>query len=190
VVDALRPFFRTAAAGSTWTALDVGAGSGDILRAAAGAARDWGVKLVGVALERSRTAAPLARSRGLAAVVADGGALPLGPGSVDIAIASQVLHHLPEAAAVEWLVALDRVARRAVVVADLRRSRLAMAGLWLVGRPLGLDPSTRRDAITSLRRGYTAGDLDRLLGRAGVAARTRYRPWSRVVAVWVPACAR
>lgn len=190
VVDALRPFFRTALAGTTWTALDVGAGSGDILRAAAVAAQHWGVRLVGVALERSRTAAPLARSRGLMAVVADGAALPLAPASVDIAIASQVLHHLPEAAAVQWLAALDRVARRAVVVADLRRSRLAMAGLWLAGRPLRLDPSTRRDAITSLRRGYTAGDLDHLLRRAGIVARTRYRPWSRVVAAWAPSCAR
>lgn len=190
VVDALRPFLRAAGAGSTWTALDVGAGSGDILRAAAVAARRWGVTLVGVALERSRTAAPLARGRGLAAVVGDGGALPLAAGSVDIAVASQVLHHLPEADVVQWLAALDRVARRVVVVADLRRSRLAMAGLWLAGRPLGLDPSTRRDAITSLRRGYTAAELNRLLALAGVPARAAYRPLARVVAAWVPACAR
>ena len=189
VVAALRPFFR-GARGATWTALDVGAGSGDILRAAALAAQQAGVTLRGVALERSRTAAPLARGPGLAAVVADGNALPLGPASVDVAIASQVLHHLPEADGVRWLAALDRVARRAVVVADLRRSRLAMAGLWIAGRPLGLAPSSRRDAITSLRRGYTTGELNRMLAAAGVPARAVYRPLARVVAAWVPACAR
>lgn len=189
VVAALRPFCR-GAAGSTWTALDVGAGSGDILRAAARAAARLGVTLRGVALERNRAAAPLARDRGLATIVADGNALPLVEASVDVAIASQVLHHLPEPTAVRWLAMLDRVARRAVVVADLRRSPLAMAGLWIGGLPLGLDPSTRRDAITSLRRGYTVAELDRLLERAGVPARAVSRPVARVVAAWVPACAR
>jgi methyltransferase family protein len=189
VVEALRPFFR-GARGSTWTAVDVGAGSGDILRAAAIVARQSGVTLRGVAFELSRTAAPLARGGGLSAVVADGNALPLSDQSVDVAIASQVLHHLPPQDAVRWVAALDRIARRVVVVADLRRSRLAMAGLWLAGAPLGLDPSTRRDAITSLRRGYTRGELDRLLAAAGVPARSVYRPLARVVAAWVPACAR
>ena len=189
VVEALRPYYR-AARGATWTALDVGAGSGDILSAATSAARAAGVTLHGIALERSRTAAPLTRARGLSALVADGGALPLADGSVDIAIASQVLHHLSRADGIRWVAALDRIARRVVVVADLRRSRLAMAGLWLAGLPLGLDASTRRDAITSLRRGYTRAELDSLLAAAGVPAKAVYRPLARVVAAWVPACAR
>jgi SAM-dependent methyltransferase len=190
VVSALLPFLRQAAPGATWTALDVGAGSGDILRAAAVAAGRLGVSLVGVALERSGTAARVANGGGLAAVVADGTTLPFAPGSVDVAIVSQVLHHLHEPEAVALLAALDRVARRAVVVADLRRSPLAMAGLWIAGRPLGLEPGSRRDAITSLRRGYTAAELERLLRRAGIAAPVRYRPLARVVAAWKPACAR
>lgn len=189
VVAALRPFFR-GAAGSTWTALDVGAGSGDILRAAAQAAQRAGITLHGVALERSRTAATLARAPGFAAVVADGHDLPLAAASVDVAIASQVLHHLPQPEAVRWLAALDRVARRAVVIADLRRSRLAMAGMWIAARPMGLSATSRRDAITSLRRGYTSREVDRLLAAAGVPARAVYRPLARVVAAWVPACAR
>lgn len=190
VVGALAAFLRAAPAGSEWTALDVGAGSGDILRAVARAAARHGITLRGVALELSRTAAPLARDRGLAAVVADGNALPLGAASVDVAIASQVLHHLPADMAVEWIRMLDRVARRAVVVADLRRSPLAMAALWVAAAPLGLDASTRRDGITSLRRGYTAAELTALLSRADVPARAVYRPLARVVAAWRPACAR
>ena len=189
-VGALRPFFREAPSGATWTVLDVGAGSGDILRAVAGAAARQGLSVRGVALELSRTAAPLARDRGLAAVVADGNALPLAPGSVDVAIASQVLHHLPADIAIEWIRMLDAVACRAVVVADLRRSQLAMAALWVAAAPLGLDPSTRRDGITSLRRGYTVVELEHLLARAGVPARAVYRPLARVVAAWRPACAR
>jgi SAM-dependent methyltransferase len=189
VVDALRPHLARAR-GETWTALDVGAGSGDILGAAIAAAEASGVRLQGVALERHRAAAALARARGIPALVADGDALPLADGSVDVIIVSQVLHHLPAAQAVSWLASLDRIARRVVIVADLRRSRLAMAGLWLAGVPLGLSASTRRDAITSLRRGYTRAELDALLARAGLPARTRYRPWSRVVASWTPSRSR
>jgi hypothetical protein len=189
VVDALEPHLARAR-GTTLTALDVGAGSGDILRAAIAAARAHEVRLVGLALERSRPAAALTHARGLPTLVADGAALPFADASVDFVIVSQVLHHLPAAQAVRWLAAFDRIARRAVIVADLRRSRLAIAGLWLAGVPLGLDPSTRRDAITSLRRGYTRAELDTLLTEAGLPARTRYRPWSRVVAAWTPACAR
>jgi 2-polyprenyl-3-methyl-5-hydroxy-6-metoxy-1,4-benzoquinol methylase len=185
VTDALGPWLA-AARGSTQTALDVGAGSGDILRAAVAAARRHDVRLVGIALELSRPAAALARSRGLAALVADGDALPLLPKSVDVVIASQVLHHLPAARAVRWLETLDRLARRLVIIADLRRSRLAMAGMWLAGRPLGLSATSRRDAITSLRRGYTRDELDGMLARAGLPAHTRYRSWSRVVAAWEP----
>lgn len=63
VVDALRPHLA-AARGGTLTALDVGAGAGDILRAAIAAARAYDVRLVGLALERSRTAAAVARGTG------------------------------------------------------------------------------------------------------------------------------
>ena len=189
VVEALRPFFR-AAPGATWTALVGGGGSGHTVRAAGGAARAAGVALQGVALERNRTAAPLARARGMAAVVADGGALPLGDASVDVVIASQVLHHLTRPEGIRWIAALDRIARRVVVIADLRRSRLAMAGLTVGGALIGFGPRTRRDAVTSLRRGYTREELDDLLAAAGVPARCVYRPVARVVAAWVPACAR
>jgi ubiquinone/menaquinone biosynthesis C-methylase UbiE len=186
VTDALRPYLARAR-GATLTALDVGAGAGDILNAATAVARhDYGVRLISVALERSRAAAAVARGHGFPTVIGDGAALPFADASVDFVIVSQVLHHLPAAQAVRWLGALDRIARRAVIVADLRRSRLAMAGLWLACVPLGLDASTRRDAITSLKRGYTRAELDALLRQAGLPAGTRYKPWSRVVASWIP----
>src|SRR5438093_537380 len=92
--------------------------------------RRHGLELTSLGIDLNRTAARLARSGGLAMIVADGSRLPLGPRSVDVIVASQVLHHLPRAVAVRWIVTFDRVARRAVVLADLRRSRVAMAGVW------------------------------------------------------------
>ena len=176
VLEALEPFFRDscnaqrATCDVPWTLLDVGAGSGDIALAAVAAARRHGITL----------------ANGLEVVLGDGGALPFGPKSVDIVIASQVLHHLPRAVAVRWIASFDRVARRAVVLADLRRSRIAMAGAWLAGYALRMGATTRHDAVVSLRRGYTRAELTAMLREAGVSAVPRYRPGFRIVAAWEP----
>jgi SAM-dependent methyltransferase len=206
VVRELAPFFARGAShkrgGAHWTLLDVGTGLGDIPRAAARTARRHGITLRLVGIERNRTAARLARGGGgggrggggggadwdepLAAIVADGGALPLPSRSVDVVVASQVLHHVPRATAPHWIAEFDRVARRAVVLADLRRSRLAMAGVWAACFGLAMDGVTRHDAVTSLRRGYSRLELDALLAEAGVPARARHRAGFRIVAAWKP----
>jgi 2-polyprenyl-3-methyl-5-hydroxy-6-metoxy-1,4-benzoquinol methylase len=192
VVRALEPIFagvgeRKTDYGERWTLLDVGTGAGDIPCAAQQLARRYGIDLTLLGVERIPTAARVARSAGLATVLADGGALPFAPRSVDIVIASQVLHHVPTEVAVRWIAALDCVARRAVVVADLRRSGPAMAGLWLASFALRLHPATRHDAVLSLRRGYTRKELDHLLRCAGVVGDVRGAPIARLVAVWRPA---
>ena len=199
VVEALEPYFRAAGergkreggrgkGAERWTLLDVGTGLGDIPRAAAAAARRHGVALTLVGIERIPAAARLARAASdeLAVILADGTALPIRPRSVDVVIASQVLHHLSRATAVRWIGAFDRLARRAVVLADLRRSRVAMAGIWLASFALQFSRVTRHDAVVSLRRGYTKREFDEMLSAAGVPTRARYRPGFRVVAAWAP----
>src|SRR5438477_1954496 len=192
VLDALEAFFRDschvqpATCDVPWTLLDVGTGSGDIALAAVAAARRHGITLTAIGLEVIPAAAQLTRANGVEVVLGDGGALPFGAKSIDIVIASQVLHHLPRAVAVRWIASFDRVARRAVALADLRRSRVAMAGVWLAGHALRMDATTRHDAVVSLRRGYTRRELDTMLAEAGVAASARYRPGFRIVASWEP----
>ena len=170
----------------TWTLLDVGTGLGDIPRAAAAAARRHGITLRLVGIELNRTAARLARAAGVPTIVADGNALPLGPRSVDVVVASQVLHHLPRPIAVRWIATFDRVARRAVVLADLRRSRVAMAGVWAASVGLAMSGVTRHDAVVSLKRGYTKTEFDEMLRQAGVRTVARYRRGARIVAAWSP----
>jgi len=183
VVTALLPLLP---AGGACTLLDVGTGSGDIPRAVVRAARRRGVTVTPVGLDLLRPAAQVARRGGLATILADGGALPLASRSVDFAVASQVLHHLPPAVAARWIRELTRVARRAVVVADLRRSRIAMTAMWAVSFPLRLHRVTRRDAILSLRRGYAVEEMEELLRAAGVTVRVHRSPIARLVAVWEP----
>jgi ubiquinone/menaquinone biosynthesis C-methylase UbiE len=191
VVRALQPFFASRAArsggpGEPWTLLDLGTGSGDVARAAVRVARRHGIELRPFGLELNRTAARVARAGGLATIIADGTALPVPPKSVDVVVASQVLHHLPRPLAVRWIASCDRVARRAVVLADLRRSRVAMAGVWLATFPLAMSRTTRRDAVLSLRRGYSAPEVAAMLEEAGVRAEPSCRLWFRIVAAWAP----
>ena len=192
VVRELEPFFERSGRETgngkreAWTLLDIGTGLGDIPRAAVAAARRRGVELTPMGMDLSRTAARLARAGGLAVIVADGSWLPLGPRSVDVIVASQVLHHVPRAVAVRWIATFDRVARRAVVLADLRRSRAAMAGVWAASVGLAMSGVTRHDAVVSLKRGYTTGELNAMLQEAGVRTAAGYRLGARIVAAWSP----
>jgi len=97
---------------------------------------------------------------------------------------SQLIHHLSRDAAVEVIRAADRIARVGVVVADLRRSALAVAGFRLASGLLRFDPATRADGVTSVRRGYLPHELSAILRDAGVSAAVHRRPGFRLVAAW------
>lgn len=171
------------------TLLDVGTGAGDLPLKAVRWARRHGSELRPIGLERHRAAAALAREAGIPSVLGCAGALPLRPGSVDLLLASQFMHHLAEDEIVRFCQAATRVARLGVIVADLRRSPLALAGFWLGSRLFGFDATTRHDGLVSVRRGFTAGELGGLLRQAGLRARVAHSPGFRLVATWTPAAA-
>ncbi|MBI4503171.1 MAG: methyltransferase domain-containing protein [Gemmatimonadetes bacterium] len=166
------------------TILDIGAGGGDIAAYVARRARERGTMLTPIALDWHRAAAGLCRERGLRSIVADAWSLPLAPRSFDIVVVSQVLHHFRTDPAVGLLRELSGVARRGVVIADLRRSAAAAAGIWLAGWALRFHPVTRRDGVTSVRRGFSVRGLSELLLAAGMPTPVHRRPGYRVVAAW------
>jgi len=173
-------------AGSTVTLADLGTGLGDLPRAAARWAARRGIRLVTLGLERSPVAARLAHARGVPCAVGCAGAPPFRDKSVDIVLLSQVAHHLTDDSVVRLLRACDRLARRAVIVADLRRGALAPLAFWCGAHALGFDAVTVADGMTSLRRGYTARELRALLAAAGVGGTVERRPGYRLVATWHP----
>ena len=172
--------------GTRLTLLDIGSGLGDVPRAAAAWAAHRGVRLVPIGLERHPAAARLAAAAGLPTLVGCAGAPPVSEKSVDIVSVCMVAHHFEPESVVELFRTCDRLARRAVVVADLRRAALVVAafrcGAWL----LRFDRVTTADGVTSIRRGFTRSELGRLLARADVAALVARRPGWRLVAVWAP----
>ncbi len=186
VLTAVDQYFRDAPAGSVWTLLDLGTGAGDVATAVRRRARRHGLELRLIGVEHHRVCATVAAEAGVTSVVADVAALPFAPQSVDIIVMSQFLHHFPRERVAEMVQTAGRLARRAVVVADLRRTWLAACGIWLVSFPLRFHPVSRHDGVLSVRRGFTRRELANLLTRAGVQTTVHTRPGFRLTATWVP----
>jgi ubiquinone/menaquinone biosynthesis C-methylase UbiE len=164
--------------------LDVGAGLGDVLVHLQHRFEREGVRVEPLALDWHRTATTVTGARGLPSIAADALALPIADRSVDIVIASQLLHHFSPKAARDVIRELDRVARLGVVIADIRRTFVAAWGIWIAAVLLGFHRVSRRDGVLSVRRGFTLRDLASLTEEAGVSAAVHRRPGFRLVAHW------
>jgi ubiquinone/menaquinone biosynthesis C-methylase UbiE len=177
----LRPFLEASdRPGTAVRLLDVGCGSADLpaVLLSRFPARLMAVG-VDVKLLHLREAPPEIRR-----VAADVRALPFAPASFDVVTASLFLHHFdpPEVACV--LRSLYRVARRVLVVNDLRRARAA----YLFAR--GVFPWLFRsrvsvaDGLLSIRRAFTASELREAFAEAGIPdVRVRRHFPYRLVAV-------
>ncbi|HUQ46997.1 MAG TPA: methyltransferase domain-containing protein [Gemmatimonadaceae bacterium] len=173
--------------GTKASMLDVGTGRGDIPAAARIVAKDIGVDLWTVGLDLSL---PLVKeNRGSNDVVALGDAirLPFSDKSIDVVMSSQMLHHFQFEDAVKVVVELNRVARKKVIVSDLRRSVFAAAGIWAASFPLGFHPVSRHDGVVSVMRGFTPNELTEIVkAAAGIEPVVRHRLGFRLTASWTP----
>jgi SAM-dependent methyltransferase len=172
--------------GTALSLLDLGTGLGDLPQVAIRWGRRKGLRITAIGLELNRVAAALAKSAGLPTAVACAGMPPLRDKSVDVVLLSQVAHHLAPESVMQLFRTCDRLARQAVVVADLYRHPIAVPAFRLGGRLLGFDPVTMVDGVTSIRRGFTRAHLLDLMARAGVSGRVDQRPGFRLVATWEP----
>lgn len=154
--------------------LDIGAGNGEVLSR--------------IVVWLNRRGDPARRARALALdphpdviavgrrsrpghtwIRADGRHIPLADRSVDLVISVLTLHHLDPGPAVNMLTEMVRVARRAVVVSDLERSRLHWVGARVLGATLWRSNRlTRDDAPASVARAYTLQEMRTLFERAGL----------------------
>ena len=169
--------------GAAGRVLDVGTGRADIpLRMAA---RGWSV----VALDSDPEVLAIARRKAAAepaieVVAGDGRSLPFPDATFEVAHCSLLVHHLDRGDAVALLREMRRVARRGVVVNDLRRGWLPLLATAASVAVLGRCRSTRHDGLLSVRRAYTVAELDDLLRAAGLRVRHRSPAWMpRVVTV-------
>jgi len=169
------------------TLLDVGTGLGDIPRKAAHAAERRGVRLRTVGLDTECVLVRHASQYVTHGVCGDARHLPFADRSIDVVTCSQVLHHFRGDDARALLREMNRVARHAVVVSDVRRSWLAAAGFWVASWPLRFHRITRHDGVLSVLRGFTPDELaDTVDDALHVRPAVRRRMGFRVTTRWTP----
>jgi SAM-dependent methyltransferase len=166
------------------TLLDVGTGLGDI---PGEVMREIPNGVVTIGVDEARSLLVAARRRMTYGVCADALALPFRDASVDVVMCSQVLHHFEFEDAERLLREMNRVARVAVIISDLRRSWIAAAGFWLVSFPLRFHPVTRHDGVVSVLRGFTSTELRKIVRSAtGAVPMVSRRLGWRLTARWAP----
>jgi SAM-dependent methyltransferase len=117
------------------------------------------------------------RSTGVEVVEGDARRLPFADGAFDVAHCSLLLHHLGPDDAATALREMARVARRGVVVNDLRRGVAPLVATMVTTVALARSHVSRSDALTSARRAYTLAELDALLASAGLTPLWRSTAW-------------
>ena len=155
----------------SFSVLDVGAGSGELLRVAAKWARDTNRIGFFVGLElNERSARSIHEESGdypaIAAVEGDGFRLPFGDDAFDYVIQSLTLHHFDNEGAVEVLREMARVARRGIFVIDLERSPVAYFFYTTVARLFLHNRLLREDGALSILKSWTPEEMKGLGRRA------------------------
>jgi ubiquinone/menaquinone biosynthesis C-methylase UbiE len=172
------------------TVVDVGGGRGDLARHLVTWARREGRRLRVIVLERDAAIAALARVHCAAfseivVIQGDATALPFSESGIDVAVCVLTLHHLDRDGVIAALAEMRSVARTAVVVNDLVRTRLAWWLVWLATRVFARHPVSRHDGPLSVRRAYDVEELRGLAEKAWLGPFTlQHARWlARVVLV-------
>jgi SAM-dependent methyltransferase len=172
LIDAIRPCLDKQREGETLTILDVGTGGADLPIDLANAARAMNKSVKITAVERDPVTAHFAKQQTKAypeieVHEADATNLPYPPESFDLVIASLFLHHFSDEDATKLLRAFRTIARRAVLINDLRRHLLPWAFIGVAARVTGRHPMFCHDAPLSVLRGFTATELRHAAKEAG-----------------------
>jgi ubiquinone/menaquinone biosynthesis C-methylase UbiE len=172
--------------------LDVGTGYADIPRAIVRWARRHRRTVEITAVDRQPRTLDAARQAcvrypEIRLQEADALALAFPAASFDVVLASQLLHHMEGTQPVHLLQELFRVARRGVLVHDLRRGAWPHFWTWATLHVLSRNPVIRHDGPMSIRRGYLPAELEALARAAGwKTPRVRRHAFFRLALVGVP----
>lgn len=171
-----------------FSVLDVGAGSGELLRSIAEFARktDRKAKLTGLDLN-AISALSIAKEgmefNEINSVHGNAFELPFEDNSFDYAISSLFTHHLSNNDIVRVLREMDRVARYGIYVIDLHRHPLAYAFYKIFCVVFRISPLVRHDGSLSILKGFKPRELEELGTQADLADAkvNRYCPFRLVL---------
>ena len=151
--------------------LDVGAGSGELLRVASSWAHQTNRAMLAVGLElneRSAQAIVQESNSSIDAVLGDALHLPFADGQFDYVMCSLFTHHFVEDSVVQIFQEMSRVARRKIFVIDLHRHPVAYFLYTTVGKLILHNRLLREDGALSIRRSFKVDELIRLGRQAGL----------------------
>lgn len=163
----------TAAGLRSFSLLDVGAGSGELLRVTASWARETDRNMHGVGLElNERSASAIVEESHefpeITSVRGDALRLPFADAEFDYVICSLFTHHFVEDQVVQILREMSRVASRRIIVIDLHRHPLAYLLYTTVAKLVLKNRLIRHDGALSILRSFKAQELFELAKRAGL----------------------
>ena len=157
----------------SFSVLDVGAGSGELLRGVARWARkqNAAAQLVGLELNERSAQAILEESvayQEITAVRGDALRLPFADDTFDYAICSLFTHHFRDEEIVRIVGEMSRVACRRIFIIDLHRHRLAYLLYTTIGKLVLYNRLLREDGALSILRSFRPGELRQLGEVAGL----------------------
>jgi ubiquinone/menaquinone biosynthesis C-methylase UbiE len=156
-----------------FSVLDVGAGSGELLRVAAGWARSTGRSFRGVGLELNERSAQAIREEStdfpeITSVRGDALQLPFAAQEFDYVMCSLFTHHFVDEQVVKILREMSRVAARRIFVIDLHRDPVPYFFYTTLGKLVLKNRLLREDGALSILRSFKADELVRLGKAAGL----------------------
>ena len=171
-----------------FSVLDLGAGSGEMLRFIAEFARETGRKafLVGIDLHEQSLVIMRRESVGFDEIdplLSDALKLPFADSAFDFCISSLFTHHLKDDQVVAVFREMDRVSARGIFSVDLHRHPMA----WILYRLFcwshRISPMVRHDGSLSILRSFKPEELFRLARKADLqmAAITNHPPYRLVL---------
>jgi len=156
-----------------FSVLDVGAGSGELLRVTADWARSTNRRFRGVGLELNERSAEaiLEESKDfpeISSVRGNALQLPFAADEFDYVMCSLFTHHFVDEQVVHILREMSRVARRRIFVIDLHRDPVPYFFYTTLGKLVLKNRLLRHDGALSILRSFKADELVRLGKAAGL----------------------
>ena len=158
----------------SFSILDVGAGSGELLRVTADWARQTNRRVSAVGLELNERSAESINEESqrfdeISSVRGNALELPFADNRFDYVICSLFTHHFVDDQVVKILREMSRVARRRIFVIDLNRHPIAYFLYTTLGKLVLHNRLLRHDGALSILRSFKAGELLKLGQRAGLS---------------------
>jgi ubiquinone/menaquinone biosynthesis C-methylase UbiE len=156
-----------------FSVLDVGAGSGELLRVAADWARSTDRSFQGVGLELNERSAQAILEEStvfpeISSVRGNALQLPFTDDEFDYVMCSLFTHHFVDERVVDILREMNRVARRRIFVIDLHRDPVPYFFYTTLGKLVLKNRLLRHDGALSILRSFKADELVRLGKAAGL----------------------